>query len=313
MTTQSVADEKDRGEKATRLNTSAVYIAEAYAGSEEWHELRRGGIGGSEIGTILGLSRWESPFSLWAKKTKRIESTVSNDAMEWGNRLEPVVLDKFEDSHPELKLHRKCGTWHAPGREWQRANPDAIFETNDGEFGIVEVKCAMYEEDWHDGPPRNYEAQVQWYLQTFGYQRAYIVVLFHGNKYEEYEIAANSFQQETNLAAGEAFRQYILDDRQPDYDGADATLQVIRQLHPKIDPDATEELGDLGVHYFNAVDDLAKADAAANEMKSRVLDAMGSAKYGSVYGDVMVTRQARGTGTPFLVNKKRGAASGNSK
>jgi putative phage-type endonuclease len=313
VTTESVAENKARGEKATRLNTSAVYIAEEYAGSEAWHELRRAGIGGSEIGTILGISRWESPFSLWAKKTKRIDNIVSNDAMEWGNRLEPVVLDKFQDSHPELSLHRKCGTWHAPGREWQRSNPDAIFETEDGEFGIVEVKTAMYEEDWHDGPPRNYEAQVQWYLQTFGYKRAYIVVLFHGNKYEEYEIAANEFQQETSLAAAEAFRVYLLEDRQPDFDGADATLQVVRRLNPNIDPDATEELGDLGVHYFNAVDDLNAAEAKANEMKSRVLDAMRTAKFGSVFGDVMVTRQSRGAGAPFLVNRKRGAASGNSK
>ena len=34
------------------------------SGTSEWHEARADGIGGSEVGTILGLNPWESPYYL---------------------------------------------------------------------------------------------------------------------------------------------------------------------------------------------------------------------------------------------------------
>ena len=42
------------------------------SGSAEWNELRSKGIGGSEIGTIMGFNPWESAFALWAKRTGQI-------------------------------------------------------------------------------------------------------------------------------------------------------------------------------------------------------------------------------------------------
>ena len=34
----------------------------------EWHEWRSHGIGGSDIGAILGLSKFASPWTVWADK-----------------------------------------------------------------------------------------------------------------------------------------------------------------------------------------------------------------------------------------------------
>ena len=291
---------------AVSRSTDAVFLANHENGSEEWLELRRSGIGGSEVGTIMGLNRWESAFTLWAKKTGRITETVQpNEAMEWGNRLEPVVLDKFQDLHPDLVVHRDVGTWRHIERDWQIANPDAVFENENGEFGIIEIKTAMYEDDWSDGVPRSYMAQVQWYMSTFGYSMAYVAVLFHGNKYAEFEIDGSDFQQDLQVDRVSKFREYIANDEQPDYDGSTSTLQTVRELHPDIDPEGEEELGNLGVHYFNSLTDLAKAESESNEMKSRVLAAMGNAKRGLIDGKWVVSRQARGTtGTPYLVNKR---------
>ena len=32
---------------------------------EVWHELRRKGIGGSDVAPIAGISRWKSPVEVW--------------------------------------------------------------------------------------------------------------------------------------------------------------------------------------------------------------------------------------------------------
>lgn len=291
---------------------NAVFLGSAEAGSEQWHELRASGIGGSEVGTICGLNRWESPFTLWAKKTGKIpRDTADNESMEWGRRLESVILDKFEDEHPELALHRDAGTWAHKDRPWQIANPDAIFEQlklvgehgASVEYGIVEVKTAQYEDDWTDGPPLSYQAQVQWYLQTFGFTKAHVIVLFHGNRYREFEILAKPFEQDVNLELVQQFREYVENDVQPNFDGAMSTFQTVRQLHPDIE-DAEVELGDLGMYYQLAEAELKHAESKLNEMKSRVLDAMGSAKRGLINDRWALTRQARNGGTPYLTTKR---------
>ena len=284
--------------------TTARLIGVAESGTAEWLALRESGIGGSEVGTICGLNKWESPFTLWAKKTGQIPREIpDNEAMEWGRRLESVILDKFSDEHPELTLIRDVGTWHHKDRPWQIANPDALFMDQDGNLGIVEVKTAQYEDDWSDGPPLSYQAQVQWYMHTFGLDLAHVIVLFHGNRYREFQLPANPFEQEVNLEIVETFRDLVLHEVAPDFDGALSTYQTVRSLHPEITDDEVE-LGQLGVYYALAEAELKAAEAKMNEMKSRVLSDMGTAKRGLIEGRWVLSRQARGTGTPYLVMKR---------
>jgi hypothetical protein len=53
-----------------------------------------------------------------------------------------------------------------------------------------------------------------------------------------------------------------------------------------------------------AIHDEKQAVEHATEMRTRVLAAMGKAKRGLFDGQVVVTRQARNGGTPYLVNKR---------
>lgn len=285
---------------------SATLVGNFENGSDEWHKLRATGIGGSDIAAAVGCSPWTSPFALWARKTGKIEeSFTAGEAAEWGNRLESVVLDKFEEEHPELVVYRNPGTWANVDRPWQLANPDAIYEGPDGRYGIIEVKTSRYEDDWTDGVPRYYQTQIQWYSQTFSFSAPiFVAALFAGSKYREFEVAPDPVEQGINLATVEMFREYLLQDKQPDYDGATSTLETVRQMHPMID-DSECELGTLGQYYFIAVDEYAAAEKKLNEMKSRVLDAMGNAKKGLIEDEWVLTRQANRYGTISLIKKRR--------
>ena len=289
---------------------AAHHIGSFDSNSPEWHALRLRGIGGSDVAGILGLSPWNSPYKVWAVKTGRLDdSFVPSEAADWGNRLEPIVLDKFEEEFPDLKVYRNVGTWANNERPWQLANPDALYETPDGRLGIIEVKTSRYEDGWeNDQPPVHYQTQVQWYAQTLGLTAPiYTVALFSGSKFRVFEVESNQFQQETFLAEVEKFREaHILEpEAKPDFDGSMATYETVRDLNPDID-DSDCDLGDLGMYYSLAVQDFAQAESHLNEMKSRVLDAMGTAKRGFVNDQWIVTRQARGAGKPYLINKKNG-------
>lgn len=278
--------------------------------SPEWHELRASGIGGSEVAAICGISPWTSAFTLWAEKTKRVErDRVSSEAAEWGTRLEEVIRDKFAENHPELKVYNDKGSWANLDRPWQLSNVDGFYEDALGNRGILEIKTAAYEDDWKDGEgnwvvPQYYMTQVQWYLQTFGFAEAWVAVLFAGRKYVEIEVKANPFQQEMNLIETERFRKYWLEDKQPDWDGSTSTLETVRKMNPDINPSDEHELGELGLQYLEELKAFDVATERLNELKSRVLHAMGKAKRGTIEGAWRLTRQARNGGTPYLVNKK---------
>lgn len=317
MTINRVAGLTPVSASITRVSqeTQARFIANFENGSDEWHELRATGIGGSEVGTICGLNKWESAYRLWALKTGQLEDTFTgNEATEWGNRLEPVILDKFADEHPEMIVHENMGTWAHSERDWQLANPDAIFEEWVGEdpslgedqkvsrFGILEVKTAQFEDDWKPIPP-SYRAQVQWYLQTFGFEKAIVLVLFHGNRYREVEILADEFEQAAQLERVIEFRHCVETGTQPDWDGSLSTYQTVREMHPEIE-DGEVELGDLGVAYEHAERTFKTAEEDLNTIKSIIMSKMGTFKRGLVDGEWRFTRQAKAGGTPYLVQKR---------
>jgi len=293
----------------------ANFIANYPSGSAQWHELRADGIGGSEVGTICGLNRWESAFTLWAKKSGKIADQVRlSEPMEWGNRLEPVIADKFIQTHPEFMVWTDTGTWAHEQDSWAHANPDGIYQREDGSYGILEIKTASYPDDWKlppegvmgsaDGVPRYYLTQVQHYLRVFGFKEAIVAALFTGNKYREFYVPADPFQQDVDKYLVEEFLACIESDTKPDWDGSGSTYETVREFYPDIVDDDIE-LGALGLRLLSANTASKLADEELTKVKSEVLDTLGIAKNGLLDGEVVVTRQAgRNGGLPFLVIKR---------
>lgn len=294
---------------------SAKFIGLFPNGSDRWHEVRATGIGGSEVGTICGLNKWESAYTLWAKKTNRISDQIpQSEPMEWGSRLESVILDKFVETHPELEVWGDAGTWQHNADLAFHANPDAIYRREDGTFGIVEIKTAAYPDDWQlgaqgvvgsaSGVPRYYLTQVQHYLRVFGFKEAIVCALFSGNKYREYLVEADEFQQEIDRDEVLRFLEYVETDTAPNWEGSTSTYETVRAMNPEIN-DEEIELGELGAELVKVQSIFQTAEASLLSLKSQVLNAMGYAKKGLLDGEVIVTRQAgRNGASPFLVIKK---------
>lgn len=288
--------------------SSATCVGNFESDDPRWHELRKGKIGGSMVGTIAGLNKWESAVTAFYKFTGQIPDQVEEtEAMEWGKLLEPVVIDKFEKSHPEFKIHRRVGTWINNDRPYQLANPDALIEAKDGSLGVLEIKTAAYKDDWLDEKgefrvPPYYMTQVQWYLSALDLEWAYLAVLFSGREYREIEIKAAKFQQVVDIGLVESFLHFCEIGKQPDWDGSNSTHETIRRLHPQIE-DREVELGHLGGDYLAALQESEIALQRLQELKSRVLAEMGNAKVGNLAGVPRFWRRSRAGGTPFLVVK----------
>ena len=67
--------------------TTAELVSNFENGSPEWLEQRMQGIGGSDVGTIVGANKYQTVTDLWAYKTRRVAGVETTAPMEWGNRL----------------------------------------------------------------------------------------------------------------------------------------------------------------------------------------------------------------------------------
>ena len=279
----------------------AVLLGNFENGSKEWHELRDepGAVGGSDIGAIASLSPWESAITKWAKKTKQIPDDYEpNMSMRLGNKLERPILEIFAEEHPELEIYT-TGTWAHKDYDWQRANPDALYKTKDGKWGIIEVK---FSRDYWQEVPQHYRAQVLWYMNVFGIQEAKLVALA-GSSYQEFDVEWDSFEAASLVAAAYRFRESVLNKVMPDWDGSNSTFETIRAMNPKIE-DGEVDLDDLGAHYFNALTDFEQAEKKLTELKSRVLAAMEGKKRGIIYGEHAISLRARGMGNPYIHHER---------
>jgi putative phage-type endonuclease len=285
----------------------AVYVGSWPAGSPEWLAARRATMNGSEIAAVMGISPYESAFSLWHRKAGNVGDVEQDDVMYWGNRLEDVVREEFNQRND--RAFAPVGLFRHHARRWQGGGPDGI----DGDE-LYEGKTARYDEGWgepgSDEIPVHYRAQVLWYLDVFGYRRCHVAVLVAGSDYREYLVEASPDEAEAMRAKARAFLDTLDAGVPPPIDGHEATYEAVRELHPDIQPERVEIPAHIAVPYLQS---LAAAQAATTEKRrcsALVVDAMGNAKDATYCGDVIARRQAKNTegSIPYLV-AERGIAS----
>ena len=290
--------------------------------TQEWDELRSHGIGGSEIAAIVGLSPWQSRFSLWHLKRGNIGKQQVNAGMRWGTILEPVICDHWASRHDMFDA-AQAGTFRHPERHWQLANVDRLLsdDENGGMEGepcaILEVKTAsgFDSHEWGHGPedvPPYYRCQVLWYLDVLDLPVAHMAVLIGGSDYREYEIPYSASEAGWLREQGEAFWQSVLDGDSPGIDGSDATYQAVRKLHPEIDGETVEIELDLHEGFQATKRDAEDAQTTHIASKATLLDAMGEAKYAEVNGERVYRRQKSGKNAvalysvpPFRANQTK--------
>lgn len=298
------------------------------SGTSAWHEARAYSLGGSEIGTILGVNQWESALTLWAKKTGKIEvEPLTNWAVRFGQAFENPILELWQQEHPEYELLYRwvdvsdntadgslltvkqksynMGTYQHCDFPYLHANPDALArDRQTGEWLIVEVKTARTS---FEALPPNYEAQVRHYMAVMGIQRS-VVVAVAGMTWQEFWVERDEFIEGMQLDAAKAFMDMVVNDIRPDFDGSDSTYETVRKIHPEIDDEEIEIDG--GHLLVLAQIEADKANAKLNEAKSNVMALMGRAKY--AYSEIegnrylVATRQARKDGLPYLLVNKKG-------
>ena len=141
---------------------------------EEWLKHREQGIGSSEVGTILGLNPFETPYQLWRRKMGLDEPKEENFAMRAGHYLEDAVSLFYRDATGKEIIKASAGDWIIcdNDRPYMRVSPDRTFwipglPKSASNKGILECKTTQLTVD-PDNLPQHWFCQLQYQLGVAG-------------------------------------------------------------------------------------------------------------------------------------------------
>lgn len=150
---------------------------------EDWLEVRKSGIGSSEVPTILGLNPYDTPYQLWLRKTGQIPPTEENAAMKRGHWLEDGVAQYYSEATGRKIIKRSAGDWIMRDKErpWMQVSPDRTYwipdmPKNAQNKGICECKTTLHTIDPVE-LPLNWIAQTSYQLGVSGYEHGSIAWL----------------------------------------------------------------------------------------------------------------------------------------
>ena len=203
----------------------------SYADEEEWHALRKEGIGGSDAGAVLGLNKYTSPLKLYrTKKGVYKEDADDNVYIKKGKDLENLIFEKYVKKDPELEAYNVIHPEHVFVNKqypWLRANCDGLA-VHPGTPSlmpshiVIEIKWVSewaevnWDGDAYCGIPASYYAQVQHYMLVTGAKRAYLYALFDRDwKCKRYTIPFNLTFAIKLIAETQKFYNNLVTDKEP--------------------------------------------------------------------------------------------------
>lgn len=255
-----------------------VVADKAKMSHEDWLAIRKNSIGGSEIATAIGASRWSSPFTLWATKTGRIErAKESNESMYWGTIMEPIIREEFA-KRTGLTVKTTSFIFASKTHPFLTANLDAFVDLGNGECAVLEIKTAgIYSEaDWQDGLPIEYFLQVQHYMFVTGMSKAYVAVLIGGNSFRYLEVKRDNDSIDVIVQlATEFWLNYVKADTPPSAAAKDNG--ILSLLYPNSKPTSIalpSEFNEVLASYENAKAAMEEAKAKKEAIEVRIKEFM---------------------------------------
>lgn len=239
---------------------------------EEWLQLRKKGIGGSDVGAILGVNKWKSPLQVYFEKTGLVEKEkIDNEYVYWGHVMEDIVAQEFT-VRTGKKVRRVNKMFVHPKNDFMIANIDRAVV---GESALLECKTTSeYNKDaWNNEEiPSSYLAQVQHYLAVTGYEKAYIAVLIGGNKFVWKEIERDEdLIKDITEQERDFWTRYVLGDEVPPMDGLDSTVEFLKNRY-KESIDNEIDLGSSAETIVNALNIIKEEENTLKERKQQYVN-----------------------------------------
>lgn len=248
---------------------------------EEWLMRRRKTIGGSDAAGIVGLSKWASPFSVWADKTGRAAEKEDTEAMRQGRDLEDYVARRWMEETGK-RVYRLPAMLYHPKYPFAHADVDRMVM---GENAGLECKTTFsLDLKQFNGVefPVQYYAQCVHYLAVTGADRWYLAVLAYGRGFFTFVLERDQAEIDALMAAEADFWKLVEQDTPPDADGSEATSAALREIFPISEQTTADLFGRDTVlrEYMRLKEDKKALDTRIGEIENTIKADMGEAESG---------------------------------
>lgn len=256
---------------------------------EEWLELRRKSIGGSDAAGIIGLSSYSSPYSIWANKTGRLTDAEDNESMRIGRDLEAYVAKRWEEVTGKT-VRRNNALLINSQYPFAHADIDRVVL---GEKAGLECKTTstLNIKQFHGIDfPEKYYVQCVHYLAVTGYDRWYLAVLVLGKGFYTFTLERNEDEIHALMKAEKEFWDLVESDTPPTLDGLDCTSEALQSIYKESRNIEITLYGreNLLKNYLNLKNEKKVLDEKMSVIENTIKAEMQDSEYGSC-GDFSVS------------------------
>lgn len=148
----------------------------------QWLKERQKGIGGSDVGAIMGVNKWKSAFKVYAEKTQEItEALEPEEAAYWGKGFKDLLAREFT-KRTGKKVRKDSRQLIHKKYPFMLANLDRRVL---GENSLLLCKATGFfgGKEWEgEEMPPSYILQCQHYMAVTGADKCYAAVLVGGQR-----------------------------------------------------------------------------------------------------------------------------------
>lgn len=251
----------------------------SYSSIEEWHAIRRTGVGSSDAAAAAGISDYDgnTPLAKWEIKTGRApEPDLSGDeAIRIGNALEPVTAD-FYSERTGRRLRRSNRVLRSRAHPFMLANLDRVVI---GEDRLVEIKTVGFKshgfispkwgEDGSPFVPDDVWYQVQHQLGVTGARICDVAAFKAGVGLHIHPIERDDDAIAKLRILEARFWERVLTEDPPPATTVEEALRIYPQ-HTSASVEASEEIAADAARYFELSARVSADERVVKELRGRI-------------------------------------------
>lgn len=255
---------------------SIVKVSTVGMSREEWLEERRHGIGGSDAGALVGMSKYASPYTVWLDKTGKLPDKEDTEAMRCGRDLEEYVARRFCEATGK-KVRRDNHIIKNSLYPFAHANVDRVIV---GENAGLECKTtSTLDLKQFRGVefPERYYCQCVHYMAVTGMDRWYLAVLVYGKGFYTYTLERDQAEIDALMAAEAEFWPLVENNTPPALDGGEASEKAISTVYADSVPGSVQLFGREGMleDYFRLKEQKKELEEQLGQIENTIKVDMG--------------------------------------
>jgi putative phage-type endonuclease len=250
---------------------------------QEWLDLRRGYIGGSDAATIVGLNPFSSKYALWAEKKGLVPPFEGNLATDVGTYLEEFIAKRFEQETGK-KVRRENASILNDQYPFAIANVDRVIVGEDAGLEIKSTSSLSLSRFKNGEYPARYYVQCVHYLAVAGkkYKRWYLAVLIGNTDFKVFTIERDENEINALMTAEKAFwDNHVIANIPPEIDSSEQTSKAIECSYEEDDSEC--DLTDLDEDIEDLLDikkQIKTLDVLKSALENKIKNEMGGSRFG---------------------------------